>query len=288
VGSRVSLQAYARGPTTPARFPLTLEAMTGFAQRHPIVAFAVGAIAPTWAVQLLFLARGWPLFPAFLLELVFLVGSAVVVTARTEGRPGVRNLFAGVLRWRFGLGRLAFVLLAMPASTLLIAAVSGSLRNPDGGWGKEIAGYLFLTLIFGAVLGNVWEETAWAGFAQRRLMDRHGLLVGSVLTAIPFALIHLPMALEGGPGARDLAISWAALILTAPVLRYLLGTVMIDTGGSVLAVAILHASFNSTQQLGALHGQWQIFVALPLLTLLVAVTRGSTTADTRQLDLSAR
>jgi membrane protease YdiL (CAAX protease family) len=262
--------------------------MTGFAQRHPIVAFAVGAIVPTWAVQFLFLARGWPLFPALLLELVFLVGSAVFVTARTEGRPGVRNLFAGALKWRFGLGRFALVLLALPALTLLIAAVSGSLRTPTGGWGKEILGYLFLTLIFGAVLGNVWEETAWAGFAQRRLMERHGLLVGSLLTAVPFALIHLPLAFEGSPSGRDVAITWAVLILTAPVLRYLLGAVMIDTGGSVLAVAILHASFNGAQQLGAVHGQWQIFVALPLLTLLVAITRGSTTADTRQLDLSAR
>src|SRR4029453_392269 len=107
----------------------------------------------------------------------------------------------------------------------------------------------FLTLIFGAVLGNVWEETAWAGFAQSRLMDRHGLLRGSLLTAIPFALIHLPLAFEGhrvgGTSGRDLAITWAVLILAAPVMRYLLGMTLLGTGGSVLAVGILHASFNA-------------------------------------------
>ena len=256
--------------------------VAGLLRRHPVTAFAVGAIVPTWAVQFFFLAMGWELFPAFLIELLLLLGSAVLVTARLEGRPGVRRLFAGAVQWRFGLGRFAVVLFAMPVLTMLVAAVSGSLRVPAGGWGKEILGYLFLTLIFGAVLGNVWEETAWAGFAQRRLMERHGLLVGSLLTAIPFALIHLPLAFEsdglGGTSGRDLAITWTALILAAPFFRYLFGTIMVDTAavggtGSVLAVAILHAACNASQQLGAVHGQWQWFVALPLLTLLVLAYR---------------
>ena len=264
--------------------------------RHPVTAFAIGAILPTWAVQFLFLAMGWELFPALVLEIGFLLGSATLVTARQEGRAGVRRLFAGAFRWP-GLGRFALVLLAMPVLTLLIAAVSGSLRTPDGGWGTEVLGYLFVTLIFGAVLGNVWEETAWAGFAQRRLMDRHGLVVGSLLTAIPFALIHLPLAFEdnglGGTSGRDLAISWAALILAAPFLRYLFGATLIDTGGSVLAVAVLHASFNGSQQLAAVHGEWQIFVAVAVLTVLTAAyqaraTRGSTSAGTRRPGRSAR
>jgi CAAX protease family protein len=108
------------------------------------------------------------------------------------------------------------------------------------------------------VLGNVWEETAWAGFAQSRLMDRHGLIRGSLLTAIPFALIHLPLAFEEhglrGTTGRDLAISWTVLILAAPFMRYLLGMTLVGTGGSVLAVAILHASFNASGALSAVHG----------------------------------
>lgn len=259
----------------------------GLVRRYPVTAFAVGAIVPTWAVHFLFLAMGWEVFGALLLELVFLLVSAVLVTARIEGRPGVRRLFAGAARWRIGWARFVVVLLAMPALTLLTAAVTGSLRAPAGGLAKEIMGYLFLTLIFGALLGNVWEETAWAGFAQRRLMDRHGLLVGSLLTAVPFALIHLPLAFDArglhGTGGRDLAITWAVLIVAAPFFRYLFGTVMLDTGGSVLAVAVLHASFNASQQLASVHGQWQFGLALIELTLLVIawrrVDRRRSTAD---------
>jgi uncharacterized protein len=138
--------------------------------------------------------------------------------------------------------------------------------------------HLHLTLVFGAVFGNVWEETAWAGFAQSRLMDRHGLVRGSLLTAIPFALIHLPLAFEEhglrGTTGRDLAITWTVLILAAPVMRYLLGMTLLGTGGSVLAVAILHASFNASGALGAVHGWWPSYAAMLVLVAAVAAVRG--------------
>ena len=49
--------------------------------------------------------------------------------------------------------------------------------------------YLLL-LAVGALTGNLWEETVWGGFVQGRLMARHGLLTGSLLTALPVFLIH--------------------------------------------------------------------------------------------------
>jgi membrane protease YdiL (CAAX protease family) len=252
-------------------------------RNHPVLSFAVLAIAPTWAIQFLFLAMGWELFPALVIELLILLGAATFVTARTDGRAGVRRLYAGAVRWRIGALRFAFVSLALPVLTLAVAAAGGSLRAPAGGWGKEVTGYLFLTLIFGALLGNVWEETAWAGFAQTRLMRRYGLLRGSLLTAIPFALIHLPLAFEegglGGTSGRDLALAWGMLILLAPFARYLYGLTLLDTGGSVLAVGILHASFNASGKLAAVHGWWPAPVALVLLTLATAAWRHARLED---------
>ena len=246
-------------------------------RKHPVLAFLLLAIVPTWALQFLSLGLGWSLMPAKLAEIFILLGAATMVTAVRDGRSGVRQLYARTVCWRIGVGRFAVLLLAMPALTLAVAAISGSLRAPASGWAAEALGYLFLTLVWGALLGNVWEETAWAGFAQSRLMKRHGLLRGSLLTAIPFALIHLPLAFEEhglrGTTGRDLAITWTVLILSAPVFRYLLGMTLLDTGGSVLAVAVLHASFNAAQSMGSVHGWWPAYVALPILTLLVAVAR---------------
>jgi membrane protease YdiL (CAAX protease family) len=246
-------------------------------RKHPVLSFAVLAIAPTWAVQFLFLAMGWEMFPALIAELLILLGAATLVTAVTDGRPGVRRLYAGAVRWRFGAGRFAYVLLALPVATLLVAAAAGSLRAPDRGWVWEIGMYLFLTLVFGALLGNVWEETAWAGFAQTRLIERHGLFRGSLLTAVPYALIHLPLAWQDhglhGTSGRDLLITWTVLIVTAPFARYLYGMTLVDTGGSVLAVAVLHASFNASGELGAVHGWWPAPVALVLLTVATGAWR---------------
>ena len=254
-------------------------------RKHPVLFFLLLAIVPTWALQFLSLALGWDLMPAKFAEIFILLGAATLVTAVHDGRSGVRRLYARAVRWRIGLGRFAVLLLAMPALTLAVAAVFGSVRAPAGGWLSEALGYLFLTLVWGALLGNVWEETAWSGFAQSRLMERHGLLRGSLLTAIPFALIHLPLAFEEhglhGTSGRDLAITWAVLILSAPVFRYLLGMTLLDTGGSVLAVAVLHASFNASQNLGSVHGWWPAYVALPVLTVLVATARRRRPAQAR-------
>jgi membrane protease YdiL (CAAX protease family) len=262
---------YARRPTTPIDVRRTLDAM----KTHPVLSFAVLAIVPTWALQFLFLALGQDLMPAKLAEIVILLGAATLVTAVSGGRAAVRRLYARTFRWRMGWGWLALVLLAMPLLTLAVAAAGGSLHAPDGGWVKEVGLYLFLTLIFGALLGNLWEETAWSGFAQTRLMDRHGLLTGSLLTAIPFALIHLPLAWEEdglhGTSGRDVAITWTVLILSAPFIRYLFGATLLGTGGSVMAVAVLHASFNASGALTAVRGWWPSIVAMVILTLAVAL-----------------
>jgi membrane protease YdiL (CAAX protease family) len=246
-------------------------------RRRPVGTFLVFAIGLTWAMELVSLFNGWDLTPAKLAELIVLLGAAVAVTGWTRGRAGLRQLFAAAFRWRLGVGRYLFLLLSMPLLTMAVGAATGTLRDPAGGWLPLIGGYLFLTLVFGALLANIWEETAWSGIVQSRLMSRHGLLVGSMLTAVPFALIHLPLAFENhglrGTSVTDVAITWAVLIGAAPFMRYLLGTVLLDTGGSILAVGILHASFNASGAMSTVPGGWQNAIALVPLTMGVVAYR---------------
>jgi membrane protease YdiL (CAAX protease family) len=243
-------------------------------RRHPVGTFLVVTIGFTWTALVVSLLAGWDLMPAKLAELIVLVGTATLVTAWTGGRAAVRRLFAGVVKWRLGVGVYLLVLAAVPALTLLIAAATGTLRAPPGGWVVMIGTYLLFAVVFGALLGNVWEETAWAGFVQQRLMSRRGLLIGSLLTAIPFALIHLPLAFEErglkGTTWGQAAATWAFLLGTAPFVRYLVGMLLVDTGGSLLAVGLLHGSWNASSQLAAADGGWQFIPAVIVLTLLVA------------------
>jgi hypothetical protein len=58
----------------------------------------------------------------------------------------------------------------------------------------------------------------------------------------------------------------------APFFRYLLGETLDATGGSLLAVGVLHAAFNASGQL-PFPGGWQFLPALMLLTLAVGARR---------------
>jgi len=242
------------------------------ARRHPITAFLVILIVPTWTIYAVALLTGMPFMAAKLAELFFLILAPVLVTRWIGGRAAVRRLFSGLTRWRLGVPRYLMILAAMPALTLLLALTTGTMVTPAGGWANMALTYAVFVLA-GALTGNLWEETAWSGFLQGRLMARRGLLAGSLLTAIPFALIHLPLAFEAdglaGTTTRDVLITWGYLIVLAPFMRYLIGTVLVDTNGSVLAAGLIHASMNASGALAAVHGIWQYPAALIALTLLV-------------------
>lgn len=245
-----------------------------FVHRNPRLTFAATAVGLTWAVQLTFLALGWPLFPALVIELLILAATATVLTRVTEGRAGVRRLYAGALRWRFPLRWWAVVLTVVPVATVAVAGVTGTLQGPTDGWGAEALQYLFLTIVFGALLGNMWEELGWTGFFQAEMTDRHGLFKGAVITAVPFGLIHLPLVFEadglGGTSLDDVVLAWALLLGVAPFFRYLIGLVHQRTGRSVLAVAVLHGSFNAGGAMSLATGGWEYIAGAVLGALVVA------------------
>ena len=247
------------------------------ARKRPLTTFLLFAFPIGWATlaapAVLTSLPGEPFLVAFLL--FGLLGPTLLVTRWADGPGAVRLLLSRAVRWRFGIARWAVVLFALPVLTLAIAALSGSLRAPEQGWLAEAGTYLLFTLVVGALLGNIWEETAWGGFVQTRLMARHGLLVGSLLTAPLFAGMHIPMQFYGDWTWSGVGVQLVILFAMAPVYRYLLGMQLLDTGGSVLAIGVLHASWNAAGKLGAVEGPWQVIAAVILLTALVALARMS-------------
>jgi CAAX protease family protein len=248
------------------------EPSRSFVARHPIGVLLVAGTAFVWITQMASLLAGVDVMPAKLGELVVLLGLAVWISARVGGRREVGRLFAGLRRWRLG-RRYLMLIAAMPLITVGVAAATGTLRSPADGWAGVVVTYLMF-LVLGAITGNLWEETVWAGFVQGRLMAARGRLIGSLLTAVPFFLMHLPLAFEAngwkGTSWRDATIDWALILLAAPFLRYLIGTLLVDTGGSTLAAGIMHASFNAAGAMAVLASGWQQIPALIVLTVVVA------------------
>jgi membrane protease YdiL (CAAX protease family) len=262
--------------TTPRQSPTTTRQPTAsFEVRRPITALLVPSVGLTLAAQTVFLLNGWNVMPAKLFELLLLLGLATLLTARAGGATAVRHLYSGLTRWRIGVATALLVLTALPLLTVGIAATTGTLRRSDGI--THVALLYVLFVVFGAVTANLWEETVWGGFVQRRLMARHGILLGSVITAAPFLVIHLPLAFEekGWPGTpwSDALGTWAILLVAAPFFRYLIGMVLVDTGGSLLAAGLLHASFNASGALPIATGGWQYVPAMIALTTAIGLLR---------------
>ena len=265
------------GVTPTARGTRQARDEDGGARRRPLATFLLIAFPIGWATlagpAVLTALPGELFLVAFLL--FGLLVPTLLVTRWADGPGAVRLLLSRAVQWRFGVGRWAVILFGVPVLTLAIAAVSGSLRTPEQGWLAEVGTYLLFTLIVGALLGNIWEETAWGGFVQTRLMAPHGLVMGSLLTAPLFAAMHIPMQFYGDWTWSGVGVQLVILFAMAPVYRYLLGMQLLDTGGSVLAIGVLHASWNAAGKLGAVEGTWQVIAAVILLTALVALARMS-------------
>jgi uncharacterized protein len=233
---------------------------------------------------------GLPIEPFLLLvTYVVLLGGAIVV-ARRAGPGGVGQLFRGVFHWRIGWRNWAVAVAVIPATTIAVALTTGTYTAPPDGWAVVLGNYLAFTLVIGALFLNIVEETAWQGLVQRHLARRHGQLRAAVLTAIPFAALHLPLSLVGDATAGEAAAAAALIIVMAPAMRYLMGRTDHRTG-SLLAVGITHASFNASGQLEVVAGGWQHIIGLALIAAvyLVVDARGRTdlAASTPTDDLRA-
>ena len=231
-----------------------------FVARRPVTAFLIMAFAIAYPVMSLValavhrVIPGGPLLDrlpvppdetvGLMLTMFALLPSALFVTWAADGRPGVTSLFKRIARWRFGVGWWLAVLAGLPVLTVLSTLIlGGSLEAIEPS--KLFWDQLRLLLI-NFILVNLWEETAWAGVMQTRLERRHNIFVAAVLTAIPFGLIHLPLAFLGEVTIASLLISLVAYILLGLFLRPLVGVVLRGSRDSLLAAGLMHSVFNRT------------------------------------------
>lgn len=259
--------------------------LRALAARRPLTVFLVLVLGIGWPILALPGLAHNGLIPggdlpeepfALATVLLVLLPAALWVTAATDGRAGVRALLRRTVQWRFGPGWYAAILLGLPViATALGLPTGGLLREVD--WPAVLFNYAVLQVLPAVVIINLWEETAWAGFLQTRLEQRHGLIVAAMLTAVPFALVHVPLLF-----AADEPVLAAAgvLLLVAVLHRLLFGLVLRGTAGSVLAVGLLHATFNATNNpedgllsrlLAEVDTGWLTPAAAVVLTALLAV-----------------
>ena len=262
-------------------------------RRHPVASFLVAAYLIFWAswMPVLFLDAPPRLFSA-VGAVLGLALPAFLVTAATDGRPGVRDLLRRALRWRVSLGWYLLAALAVPAGALLLAPLflgpaplSGLLSN----WSLLFTAFL-PQLLLALVTVQFFEELGWSGLVQHRLQARHGALKASLLVALAFAFLHVPTYLRAPISAESVVRDLSVLVIVLPfavAFRILIAFAYNRAAYAVLIAAITHASFNEASELigpnvpGPL-GQILAFASTGLLALLAVVLSGATLAYRRR------
>jgi uncharacterized protein len=231
--------------TIPAPRPPTSGGLRSVVARHPVAAMLIMMFLISWAILLPPALAGLPV-EVFVLAAVLLgqLLPAVLVTAAVGGRPAVRDLFARIFRWRVHVVWYLVALFAIPVVALLISAAvygTGALHAlvTDS---SVIMAYLFSLSILPLV--NLWEEAAWMGVVQARLAISRGPLLAAVITGPLFGLVHLPLRIDQPLG--QLVPGLLGAMALAIALRVIIGWLYNVTGGSILIAAIVHVTFNAT------------------------------------------
>jgi membrane protease YdiL (CAAX protease family) len=189
---------------------------------------------------------GWPThLPALMAPLL----AAFVMTARQQGSRGVRDLCRRLILvkvaarwWWFALSPLLLLIVVLLTEAALgqdlpEANQFATFSGLPSSWGVLGVACIMLLAGFG-------EETGWRGYALPRLQQRHSPLVATAVLAALWVVWHAPMFL-----VVDTYRSFSPAILVGWTIGLFCGAVVLTwlynrSGGSILLVAIWHATYN--------------------------------------------
>ena len=133
--------------------------------------------------------QGWPT------HLPGLMGPAIaafLVTAVTDGRAGVAELWSRVIRWR--VGWIWYGIVAVTALLVLLPVATGTAASPDSYLtysGAPLAGVSVVLYVL--IVNGFGEEIGWRGFLAEDLLRRRSRAVTALIVWVIWAAWHLPL-----------------------------------------------------------------------------------------------
>ena len=239
--------------------PPAPQPFASFVQRHALPVFFVLVFTLTWPLQIVDALGSHGVFSfrvSLLLQLLLVAYmptvAALIVTALTDGRAGLRALLRKLLIWRVGLhwyviAVFGYALVCCSAVILGNALSDGPpvpLLGPDAAKYSGLQLMLMVPVLFLVVTLTNGEELAWRGFALPRLQTRWNALTSSMILGLIWAVFHLPLffTLTGSSIDGMSAVSKSIQLIGASVIFTWLYN---HVRGSVLLAYLLHGAANT-------------------------------------------
>jgi membrane protease YdiL (CAAX protease family) len=222
---------------------------------HSVASYYFLALALSWLVELPLVAvrQGWINLPIpFAVHYLAAFGpllAAVIVTALTGGRDGLKELWGRVTRWRVGWN---WALFSIFSPVVIFALSMPVVWLIKGNWPDlRLLGQANYLPYLGVWVLPVWlatfgfgEEIGWRGFALPRLQKTMSVSRATLTLGLMWIAWHVPafFYLDTYQG-----MGW--FVLPGFVFGVLCGAVIFTwiyngTGGSVLMVALWHGVFD--------------------------------------------
>lgn len=219
----------------------------------------------------------WEESPAFIIAVSILnFGATImafVLTAISDGKQGVKELWGRLWTRHVNIRWLLIALLIWPVVFLIVklitAVMDGTPFYPFFGPFDEMVA-LFPGAFLFAIFNGFREDFGWFGYLLPRLQAKWNALASSLVVGIFWGLIHLGNWLlpPGNPHRIDsFPAFWLQVILSSILYAWLFN----NTGGKLLPVMLAHAMSNCVGTLIAIPNSYLLYENWALLIMVIPV-----------------
>jgi membrane protease YdiL (CAAX protease family) len=220
-----------------------------WSQRRPLLAYFGLTYVISWGcIALVLGATGFDLarlrpVDTGLIFVSMLLGpsvSGLVMTARLEGRAGLRRLWLSLARWEVGARWYALALLLMPVLLLAVLLPLAAFLDP-----AFAPGFKWQLLVIGLVAGS-FEELGWTGFATPRLLARQRPFMAGLSLGLGWALWHVLVDFRQNFSSMSPVwlLEFAVFYLAALTAYRVLMTWVYSNTQSLPLAMLMHASYT--------------------------------------------
>jgi len=168
--------------------------------------------------------------------------AAIIVVFRSQGFRGIKILFQQLKDWKFALHWYLKAILMFPVTILAVLFVLSLFSS-------NFTPVLSLgVMALGVLLGALWEEIGWTGFATPVMLARFSPLKVGLLLGFAHAMWHLAASIYGAGAFHGDLFIVNFLVTSVGIVGLRIVTIWIYTRTSSLVLGWLtHASFTGGQ-----------------------------------------